>query len=296
MKEYRSPARIAFMILNGFILTAAALTCILPFINSLAMSFSHSSAVAAGRVTFWPIGFTTAAYEYAFMGGKLIPALWISIKRVFLGCFVNLLLIVFTAYPLSKGRDKVAGRHIYASFFVFTMIFNGGLIPTYLLIVNLKLLNKIWALVLPYGLSVYNIVIMMNFMRELPDELEESARIDGAGVFSVLFRILLPLLTPSIATVGLFCIVFHWNEWFSGMIYMQNSSMYPLQTYLRTLVVRMDDILRAAKGDFAKILQVMNARTGRAAQLFLGMIPVLAAYPFLQKHFTTGLVLGSVKG
>jgi putative aldouronate transport system permease protein len=137
---------------------------------------------------------------------------------------------------------------------------------------------------------------MMNFMRGLPDELEESARIDGAGVFSVLFRILLPLLTPSIATVGLFCIVWHWNDWFSGMIYMQSSTMYPLQTYLRTLVVRMDDILRAAKGDYAKILQVMNARTGRAAQLFLGMIPVLAVYPFLQKHFTTGLVVGSVKG
>ncbi|MCL2684111.1 MAG: carbohydrate ABC transporter permease, partial [Synergistaceae bacterium] len=125
---------------------------------------------------------------------------------------------------------------------------------------------------------------------------EESARIDGAGVFSVLFRILLPLLTPSIATVGLFSIVFHWNEWFSGMIYMQSSSLYPLQTYLRTLVVNMDEILRTARGDYARILQMMNARTGRAAQLFLGMIPVLIAYPFLQKYFTTGLVLGSVKG
>jgi len=296
MKMYRSPARTAFIILNGIILSVAGLTCILPFIHMLATSFSHSSVVAAGRVSFWPIDFSTASYEYAFRGGKFFPALWISVQRVLLGGALNLLLIFFTAYPLSKGRDKVAGRHIYAGFFVFTMIFNGGLIPTYILVTGLGLINSMWALVLPYGLSVFSIVIMMNFMRGLPEELEESARIDGAGVFSVMFRILLPLLTPSIATVGLFSIVWHWNDWFSGLIYMQNTSSYPLQTYLRTLVVRMDDILRTARGDYARILQMMNARTGRAAQLFLGMIPVLAAYPFLQKYFTTGLVLGSVKG
>ena len=296
MNEYRSPARTAFVIFNGVFLSIVALTCITPFIHLLATSFSNSSAVAAGRVTFYPIDFTLASYEYAFRGGKFFPALWISVQRVLLGGFVNLILIFFTAYPLSKGKDKVAGRNIYMGFFVFTMIFNGGLIPTYILVTNLGLLNSIWALVLPYGLSVFSIVIMMNFIRGLPEELEESARIDGAGVFSVLFRILAPLLTPSIATVGLFSIVWHWNDWFSGMIYMQNTNMYPLQTYLRTLVRNMDEILRTARGDYARILQLMNARTGRAAQLFLGMIPVLAAYPFLQKYFTTGLVLGSVKG
>jgi len=296
MQNYKSPARTVFNIFNGIFLTISALMCVTPFIHLLAMSFSNSSAVAAGRVTFYPIDFTLASYEYAFRGGKFFPALWISVQRVLLGGGVNLLLIFFTAYPLSKGRDKVAGRHIYAGFFVFTMIFNGGLIPTYILVTNLGLLNTLWALVLPYGLSVYSMIIMMNFIRGLPDEIEEAARIDGAGVLSVLFRVLLPLLTPSIATVALFSIVGHWNDWFAGLIYMQNSANYPLQTYLQTLLRKFEDIIRMAGSDYAKILQFMNVRTGRAAQLFLAAVPVLAIYPFLQKYFASGLVMGSVKG
>ena len=296
MNTYRSPARVAFMVFNYVFLIAAALTCIIPFVHLLALSFSDSSAVAAGRVTFWPIGFTTSAYEFAFRGGKFLPALKISLTRVLLGGAINLVLIFFTAFPLSKSKDKLMGRNIYMGYFIFTMIFNGGLIPTYILVTNLKMLNSLWALVLPGALPIFSMIIMMNFMRGLPEEVEESARIDGAGVFSVLFKILLPLLTPSIATVGLFSIVAHWNDWFAGLIYMQNTNMYPLQTYLRSLVRNMDEILRMARGDYAQILQMMNARTGRAAQLFLAAIPVLIAYPFLQKYFTSGLVMGSVKG
>ena len=296
MNTYRSPARVAFMVFNYIFLILAALTCIVPFVHLLALSFSNSSAVAAGRVSFWPIEPTLAAYQFAFRGGKFFPALWVSLRRVLLGGLINLLLIFFTAYPLSKGKDKLLGRNVYMGFFVVTMIINGGLIPTYILVTNLGMLNSLWALVLPTALPVFSMIIMMNFMRGLPEEIEESARIDGAGVFAVLFRILLPLLTPSLATVGLFSIVSHWNDWFSGMIYMQNTNMYPLQTYLRTLVRNMDEILRIARGDFAQLLNLMNARTGRAAQLFLAAIPVLIAYPFLQKYFTSGLVLGSVKG
>ena len=139
-------------------------------------------------------------------------------------------------------------------------------------------------------------IIIMNFIKGLPQELEDAATIDGAGVYGILMRIMLPLLAPAIATVGLFSIVAHWNEWFGGLIYMQNPKLYPLQTYLRTLLRNFEDILRMAQRDYARLLRLLNVRTGRAAQLFLGMIPVLAAYPFLQKYFTTGLVLGSVKG
>ena len=296
MKQYSSASRKAFMVFNVIVLTLVSLTCILPFIHLLALSFSSSSAVAAGRVGFVPIDFTTAAYEFALRGGKFTDALWVSVKRVVLGTAVNMVLMVLTAFPLAHTKEKLAGRNIYMAFFVVTMIIGGGLIPTYILVVNLGLLNSIWALILPGALPVYNRVIMMNFMRGLPEEIEDAALIDGADVFQTLFRIILPLLTPSLATVGLFSIVGHWNEWFSGLIYMQNSNMYPLQTYLQTLIRDFEEILRMAQGDYALLLSMMNARTGRAAQLFLAALPVLAIYPFLQKYFTSGLVLGSVKG
>ena len=296
MKQYSPASRKAFMVFNVIVLTLVSLTCILPFIHLLALSFSSSSAVAAGRVGFVPIDFTTAAYEFALRGGKFTDALWVSVKRVVLGTAVNMVLMVLTAFPLAHTKEKLAGRNIYMAFFVVTMIIGGGLIPTYILVVNLGLLNSIWALILPGALPVYNMVIMMNFMRGLPEEIEDAALIDGADVFQTLFRIILPLLTPSLATVGLFSIVGHWNEWFSGLIYMQNSNMYPLQTYLQTLIRDFEEILRMAQGDYALLLSMMNARTGRAAQLFLAALPVLAIYPFLQKYFTSGLVLGSVKG
>lgn len=296
MIDYKSPARTAFFIFNTCFLTFSALVCILPFVHLLALSFSNSSAVAAGKVTFWPIDVTTAAYEFAFRGGKFTASIWISIKRVLLGVTVNLILIVLTAYPLSRSKERFAGRNLYMIYFMITMILNGGLIPTYILVTRLGLLNSLWALVLPGALPVFSMIIMMNFIRGLPEEIEDAAMIDGAGVFSVLFRIMLPLLTPSLATVGLFSVVGHWNEWFAGLIYMQNSNLYPLQTYLQTLIRDFEVILRMAQGDYAQLIAMMNARTGRAAQLFLGAIPVLLIYPFLQKYFTTGLVLGSVKG
>lgn len=285
-----------FPFINYCILIAAALTCVLPFVNLLAISFSGSTAVAAGHVTFWPIDFTLGSYEFALKGGKFFTALGISVLRVIVGVSINLLLMILTAYPLSKTKDKVAGRGIYMTFFIITMLINGGMIPTYLLITNLGMLDSIWALVLPGALPVYNMVILMNFMRSLPEEMEEAAMIDGAGPYRILFSIMLPVLKPALATVGLFCIVGHWNDWFSGMIYMQTPEHYPLQTYLQSLLRNFENIMRMASADYVKLLGMMNARTGRAAQLFLGALPVMLVYPFLQKYFTTGLVLGSVKG
>jgi putative aldouronate transport system permease protein len=296
MINYKSPARTAFVVLNGIFLTVTAIVCIMPFVHLFALSFSNSSAVAAGKVTFWPIQFTTAAYDFAIQGGKFTAAIWVSMQRVALGIVVNLLLIVLTAYPLSRSKERFHARNFYMVYFMITMILSGGLIPTYILVTQLGLINSLWSLVLPGALPVFSMIIMMNFIRGLPDEIEEAARIDGAGVFTVLFTIMLPLLTPALATVGLFSIVGHWNDWFSGMIYMQNSKLYPLQTYLQTLLRNFEEILRMAQGDYAKIIAMMNVRTGRASQLFLGAIPILAVYPFIQKYFTTGLVLGSVKG
>lgn len=287
----------AFDIINTLFLTAVCVTCVLPFVNLLAISFSGTAAVQAGRVAFWPIDFTTASYEYALKGGKFLASLWISVKRVALGVSINLVLMVLTAYPLSKAKKDLPGRNIIMGYFIVTMLFSGGMIPTYLVVSRLGLKDTLWALVLPGALPVYNMIILMNFMRGLPDEIEEAARIDGASPFTILTKVLLPLLTPALATVGLFCMVSHWNDWFSGSIYMNSPDLYPLQTYLQSMLQNFEQLLRESRGrDIQQLIAMMNARTGRAAQLFLGAIPIMLVYPFLQKHFTSGLVMGSVKG
>lgn len=294
--KYKSRSRNIFMFFNVTVLTLLSLTCILPFLNLLAVSFSSSSAVASGKVTFFPVEFTTYSYEFALKGGKFFAALWVSVKRVILGVGINLLLMIITAYPLSKSREKLWGRNFYAVFFIITMLINGGLIPTYLMVVKMGLKNNIWSLILPGALPVYNMIILMNFMRGLPEEIEEAAMIDGAGVFRILVQIILPVLKPALATVGLFCIVNHWNDWFGGLIYMSKPVNYPLQTYLQTLLQSFEQMMQKAGTDYTKLLSMMNVRTGRAAQLFLAAIPIMMVYPFLQKYFTSGLVIGSVKG
>ncbi|MGO4373793.1 carbohydrate ABC transporter permease, partial [Paenibacillus sp. MCAF20] len=270
--------------------------CVLPFVNLLAVSFSSSAAVSAGDVVFWPNGFNTKAYEFALTGDEFFRSMGISVQRVVLGTLVNLILMVLAAYPLSKTKEKVMGRGYYMGFFVFTMLFNGGLIPTYLIVVKTGLIDSIWSLILPGAIPVFSMIILMNFLRGLPEEIEESATIDGAGPVQILVMILLPLLKPALATVGLFSIVGHWNSWFDGIIYMNDTANYPLQSYLQTLLLSFEQIMLRASTDYTQLLAMMNVRTGRAAQMFLGALPILAIYPFLQKYFTTGLVLGSVKG
>jgi putative aldouronate transport system permease protein len=252
-------------------------------------------------VNFWPVGFTFQSYKFAVEGGRFFPALWVSIKRCILGVGVNLVTMICCAYPLSKSKQQFKARNIFMGYFVITMIIGGGLIPTYITVMRLKLLDSIWALILPTAVPVGVMVILMNFIRQMPADIEEAALIDGAGVFRRLWSVILPLLKPALATVGLFCTVGHWNDWFSGLIYMKTPKNYPLQTYLQTLIRSIDEMIRLlAQGggsvDYHQIIAMMNARTGRAAQLFLGALPMMLVYPFLQKYFTKGLVIGSVKG
>ena len=293
MKKTRYTAFDFFLVI---FLGIICITCVLPFVHLLAVSFSSNAAVSAGKVGFIPVDFTLASYDYVLKGGKFLRAMGISLLRVILGTLLNLALMVLTAYPLSK--DELRFRKFYVVFFVITMLFSGGMIPTYLLVSKLGLKNNILALILPGALPVYNMIILMNFIRGLPKEIEEAAWIDGATPFQTLIMVIFPLLGPSLATVGLFSMVGHWNDWFSGLIYMSNPDMYPLQTYLQTLLVNFEQLLQSSGNgaDIMAILSKMNARTGRAAQLFLGALPIMMVYPFLQKYFTKGLTLGSVKG
>ena len=298
-KHKQSPSRILFLIVNYIVLTIVALSCILPFINLLAISFSSKTAVAANQVNFVPVGFNVAAYRFILSNNQFLRALTISIQRTVFGVSLNLLLIILTAYPLSKSKSQFRLRGVFSWYFVITILFSGGLIPSFMIVKYSGLMNTLLALILPGALPVFNMLVVMNYMRGIPQEIEEAAYIDGAGHLQTLIQVILPVCKPTLATVTLFSFVAHWNSWYDGMIYMNTVDKYPLQTYLQTVVINPEAFFRNAtniSAELASYLNLVNARTTNAAQLFLSIIPILCIYPFLQKYFTTGLVMGSVKG
>lgn len=270
--------------------------CLFPLVHLLALSFSASWAASAKLVKLWPVAFTWSSYEYVMQKPEFVSSLLVSVKRVAIGVPLNMLMIILAAYPLSKEKSELRARNIYAWFFIITMLFSGGLIPTYMLIRSLRMIDTIWALVLPGAVSVYNMLLLMNFLRQLPKEIEESAFLDGAGHLTNLWHIQLPLSLPALATVVMFCTVGHWNAWFDGLIYMNRPEHYPLQSYLQTVVTTIDQRMTNMTTRDIELLKVISNRTTKAAQIFLAALPILAVYPFLQKYFMTGLVLGSVKG
>lgn len=277
------------------ILALMALLCLLPLLNTVAISFSSKAAAAAGKVTFWPVEPSLAAYQAILKDAQFFRSFFNSVVRVLLGGGLNMLLMILTAYPLSRSKRYFPQRNVYMWFFVFTMLFSGGLIPNYLLISDLNLIDTIWALILPGALPIYNMIILMNFFKGIPDELEEAARIDGAKPMVILVRIFLPLALPSLATIGLFTIVSHWNAFFDGMIYINDSAKIPLMTYIQQLVVEIQDTSHMTLEEMER-LDLVSSDTFNAAKVFVTMIPVLVVYPFLQKYFVKGLVMGSVKG
>lgn len=294
MHSYTSTSRKIFLVFVYIFLAVSALLCVLPIVNVLAVSFSSRAAAAAGYVKLWPVDFTTSSYHYALSKQEFIAAFIISIKRVILGYIVNMLMAITVAYPLSKEKKNFRWRDVYAWFFIVTMLFSGGLIPTYMTISKLGLLDTIWSLVLPGAVPVFNVILLMNFFRELPSEIEEAAYIDGANYFTALVKIYLPLSLPALATISLFTLVGHWNAWFDGLIYMNTQSNYPLQSYLQTIIITFDNSTITAASEL--YMSDVSDRTFKAAQVFLAAAPILAVYSFLQKYFMKGLVMGSVKG
>ncbi len=286
--------RRAFDWANYVFLGGAALLCLLPLIHVLAVSFSASSAATAGFVKLWPVDFTLASYKYALNKPQFIDSFLVSLERVALGALINMTLTVLIAYPLSKERRQFRWRSVYAWFFVVTILFSGGLIPVFMVVKQLGLLDSIWALVLPGAVPVFNVILLLNFMRSQPKELYEAAFVDGAGHWSVLWRIAVPLAKPALATLLLFICVGHWNSWFDGLIYMNKPEHFPLQTYLQSVVINRDPSLMTTTEELKTLSQISD-QTTKAAQIFLAALPILLLYPFLQKHFIQGITLGSVK-
>ena len=283
-----------FSVINAAILAMLALLCIIPLINILAVSLSSNAAATAGLVKLWPVEFTLKSYEFVAKRAAFWKSLGVTLVRCLLGVSLNVLMCVLVAYPLSKDNRKLRARTVYAWFFFITMLINGGLIPQYMTNKSVHILGTIWALVLPGAVPVFSVVLMLNFFRAIPEELEEAAFMDGASHWNILLRIYVPLSKASMATICLFALVYHWNSWFDGIIMMNKPDQYPLQSYLNTIII---DAASLTAGTFDyQLINLISDRTVKCAQIFVSMVPILLLYPFLQRYFVKGMVMGSVKG
>lgn len=282
-----------FATVNTLFLVFMALLCIIPLMHILAVSLSSSDAAATGKVVLWPKDFSLNSYSFVAKRPQFWRAMAISISRIALGGFINTFLAILCAYPLSKPKSKFKYRTFYAWFFFITMLFNGGLIPSFLVVKQLGLLDTIWSLVLPGAVPVFSVILLLNFYKQIPKSLDEAAEMDGASQWRRLWGIYVPLSMPAIATILLFSLVFHWNSWFDGLIYMNNPENYPLQSYIQTIVVQKTYAQLSREEIMA--LSTISDKTLRSAQIFLGALPIVVVYPFLQRFFVKGITLGGVK-
>lgn len=281
-----------FNVFNTILLILLSIMCIIPLVHVLAISLSSKAAADANLVALWPIQFSLEAYKKTMFNPVFLHSIWVSVMRTVIGTAITLILTFLAAYPLSKDNSVFKGRNIYSWIFVFSMVFTGGLVPFYIVIQKLGLIDSFWVLVLPGAVNTFLVILMLNFFRGIPKELEEAAFIDGAGPFRTLFTIYLPISLPSIATITLFSMVFHWNSWFDGLLYLNNAGQFPLATFLQTVIIQQD---MSSMSSSPKEMELISQTTVKAAQIFIGAAPILIVYPFLQKFFVKGMTLGSVK-
>ncbi len=293
MIKDKSFGSILFDAILVVVLVILALLCILPLWYTLCVSLSDKSAAAAGMVTLWPVGFNLLSYKTILGDSNFFHSFWISMQRVALGTGCELVATLLMAYPLSKSAKQFPARNALMWFLVFAMLFSGGLIPWYQTMKSIKMLNNIWGLVLGNSLPIFNVILVVNFFRNLPKEIEEAALIDGAGPWQLLLQIYLPLSKPVIATVALFSMVYHWNEFFNGLVLTSRQADYPLQTYIQQMLVVINTATMTQ--DQLNQLNTLSNQTLNAAKIFVAMIPILVIYPLLQKYFIAGITMGSVK-
>lgn len=292
-KGIKSRIRVGFIYLAVVLL---GLLCLFPLWNIVCISFSSNVAVSGNRVGLFPVDFTTAAYRKIIEDIQFWRSFGISVLRVLLALGINMLMIVLMAYPLSKTKYEFRARNIYMNLLIFAMLFYGGMIPTYLVVKELKLLNTIWSLVLPGAVPAFSVIMVMNFFIGIPKSLEEAAIIDGGSPLQVLCYIYIPCSKAVIATVALFSIVGNWNDFFNGLIYMTKMKNYPLMSYIQSLTINIEELVRSgADGDqLAQAMEVSNKNLN-AAKIVVATVPLLLIYPILQKYLITGIVMGAVK-
>lgn len=279
-----------FDIVNKLVLLFMAVICILPFYYVIVVSFSDPKLIREGKFLLTPKGFSLKAYEMVLRQNTFFNAFRVTIIRTVLGLFINLFFQCTMAYALSKKRLR--GRNVYMFMVLFTMLFNGGMIPTYLVVRYTNLIDTIWSLVIPSAINAWNVIILVNFFASIPESIEESASIDGANDIIIFFKLIVPLSIPGIATIALFIAVYHWNNLMEGVLYINTSSLKPLQVYLRDLVMRsqMQDMYQDTGEQDIPSLAIQTAA------IFASTLPILVVYPFIQKYFVKGIMVGAVKG
>lgn len=284
-----------FQIINSFALVFIAALCFLPLWHIVSLSLSDKSAIAANQVTLLPVGFQLSSYIHIMGDASFMRAFLVSTGRVVVGTFLSMLVLILAAYPLSMEKEKFFGRDVIMWILYIPTFFGGGLIPSYLLMSSLGLINNPWVLVIGSGLfSITGAILLKNFFRNVPKSISEAAAIDGAGHFQMLIRIFIPLSKACISTLVLFAVVGTWNEWFSGTIFLNDRKWYPLQTYLYGKLNTQIDFVNMTKEELERVSQLSD-RSLRAAQIIVSTIPILILYPFVQKHFVGGIIVGSVK-
>ncbi len=288
------------MVLQVFIYTALIALCliiILPCLNILALSFNVGSDAAKGGIYFWPRVFTLDNYKEVFKDGKIIRAYEITIARTVIGTAASLFVTSLAAFALKE--KALPGKKVITFLITFTMLFSGGMIPAYIQYNNLHLINTFWVLVVPSLVSVTYLLMIRTFFDTIPESLEESAKLDGCGYFRTYFKIVMPLSKPVIAVIGLYTAVNHWNDWFSGAYYMTSSKMWPVQTVLQQMlqksIAASQEVNSAAKA-IAKTTNVVTSDSLKMAAVIITIVPILCVYPFIQKYFTKGAMIGAVKG
>ncbi len=296
MRRYRiqehSPLERLLGGLNLLLLGVYALFCLLPFLHIMAGSFASPEELLVKKFVLFPTNWSLDAYRYVFSTGKLLQSLWVTVYITVVGTLLNVICTVLMAYPLAK--KELDGRKTILFLVLFTLLFNGGMIPAFLLVKELGLLNSLWSLMLPGLIGAFILIIMKNFFQQLPDSVEESARIDGASDPVILTRIVIPLSLPSVATISLFYAVGHWNTFMNAILYINNTDLWPLQVLLRQVVL----VTTGGLGDSSDWSAdfVPPPQTVRMAVIVVATVPILLVYPFIQKHFAKGAMLGSVKG
>ncbi len=281
-----------FTIVNVTFLALLSLTMLLPFLNVLAQSLSSSAAVEAGKVGLWPVQPNLVSYEYVFNDRTIWRAFGVTVFITVFGTLINLIMTSSMAYPLS--RQEYVGRKYVLLMVLFTMIFSAPLIPTFILIKELKLMNSLWALMIPSAISAFNFFVMRSFFQNIPAELIDAARIDGCSELRIVASLIVPLSKPAMATMGIFYAVSHWNTYMSALYYINNRALYPLQVRLRELIVTDDLNIDPNSVRFAE-LAAQSPEGIKMATVIVATVPIILIYPFLQKHFIKGMLIGSVK-
>jgi len=281
-----------FNVFNILFLTALALAMFLPFLNVLAQSFSSSEAVVSGKVLFLPVDFTWINYQYVFSDAAMWRSLGITVYITIVGTLINLAATASLAYPVS--RQEYVGRQWVVMLVLITMVFSAPLIPNFILMKELHLTNSLWALLIPGAISAFNFFVMRSFFMQIPGEIIDSGRIDGCSEMRMLWSIVLPLSKPVMASLGIFYAVNHWNTYMSALYYINKPSLWPLQVKLRQLIVSDEINIDPSASQFSGLAH-MDPEGIKMATIIIATIPIILVYPFLQRHFVKGMMVGSVK-